>query len=653
MANTRNESKILEIYRNRNRYSNGDQFARALREAGETAEMANRAANGFKQSSTNSSSNAISDITKSGGNAAKGILNFGVDLAAGIAYDQLLADRTAVTISSLSGIFKGIIDAGLSATKQVNNLISVVGENAIKNISDVFKREGDILESITTKGGMAGEFATQFTNEIMRIAPEAQKLGIAFSTVQDATESLLTNSGKFSNYQGETIMKALKISAAYGETAKSILQSAEVFRNVGIGLADASERIEEIGKRSIGQGLSARATTKAVIDNLGKLNEFGFKNGTEGLANMVRQAQALKFNMDETFKVASKAFDPEGAIELSANLQVLGGAFGDLADPIKLMYDVTNNVESLQTSILGAARSLATYNVEQGRFEVTGANLRRAKAMADAMGISMSELTSAAIKGQTQLQALSEIELFDLDDDQKQFVSNLASMKNGVVGIEISKDMAKQLEDLGIKQGFVELGNLTGGQMKKIAEAQQKLASRTTEEVIKDQFTVATRSLNALNSIAYNIQNMARDRIKEDEIYNAVVKEVGGLEKAAEMSPDELNDAYQKVMEKYISTPLQKMKDEMKPYLDRVKQEGGSLLNELNLPELINKGAEEAKKNIKAGAEAMGIDLNVKVDLNSSSPQLASMVVDEIMKNPRARAGFVENILGNKKEYIT
>ena len=94
--------------------------------------------------------------------------------------------------------------------------------------------------------------------------------------------------------------------------------------------------------------------------------------------------------------MGNKVWLPEGGLEVVSNLQVIGGAFGDLNDPIKLMYDATNNVEGLQTAIINASKSLVTYNQEQGRFQVTVANLRRVKAMADELGMSMKDLTDGA-----------------------------------------------------------------------------------------------------------------------------------------------------------------------------------------------------------------------------------------------------------------
>ena len=110
---------------------------------------------------------------------------------------------------------------------------------------------------------------------------------------------------------------------------------------------------------------------------------------------------------------------------------------------LRMMYMATNDVEGLQTAIIGAARSLVTYNAEQGRFEVTGANLRRAKEMAELFGMSMEELTSTGIAGMERLQASTDLALAGLvmEDDEKEFITNLAQMKGGRMVIEVPKDM--------------------------------------------------------------------------------------------------------------------------------------------------------------------------------------------------------------------
>jgi hypothetical protein len=602
--------------------------------------------------STASASGAISSL----GSGIQSVVKNAGEVAFSMVYDQKNYDRAILNVGDLQTAFNTVVATGLSATGQIGNAISGLLSMTTKILDDAFEREGKVLESLTTKAGLVGDIALTLEKTINDgVVPGAQLLGINFETVKSATETLVKNSERFSLYQSQTLLDALKMGAAYGETAAALLESVESFRNVGISLADATVDIEDIGTKSISQGLSARATTKTVIENLDKLNSFGFKNGVEGLGNMVRQAQALKFNMSEVFTVAEKLYDPEAAINLAANLQVVGGAFGDLGDPIKLMYDATNNVESLQTSILGAARSLATYNDEQGRFEVTGINLRRAKAMADAMGISMKELTSAAVKGQVQMQALSEVELFDLTDDQKQFVSNLATMKGGVIGFDVSKEMGAKL---GIKEGFLSLQNLSADQLLKVVKVQEDIAKKTPEQLIRDQYTVATQSLNALNSIAMNIGNVVKGRIQSSDEYKTIVEKLGGLDNIAKMSPEEINEKYNEIIGQYINPTLTQIKEMASKFGDVVTETGGGLLKGAadatgidldKLPEQLMRKAEEVKEAGKEVLRELGI--TVKVDLNSTSPELAEMFVAEIDRNPKLKSDLAGKIFGNKREY--
>jgi hypothetical protein len=651
MANAQNNKNVIAKLA-KGQYSSSGELSNDLSRAGFSTGEANALANQYvgSKSSTSNSGSAIKNL----GSGVQGGLKSAGNILFAPMVDQNNWDRPIVKAGMLQQIFNTVIDNGLNVFKQLGDAVGGAANLFATVVADAYQREGDLLKAFTTKAGMAGQFASGFTESIMAVAPQAQLLGVSFGDLKDATESMVSNSQKFANYQGESVLDAVRISAAYGSTSKALLENVENFRNVGIGLTDASGKIEQIGKRSLSQGLSARATTKTVMDNLGKLNEFGFKNGVEGLGKMVQEAQALNFSMAETFKVASKLYDPEGAIDLSANLQVIGGAIGDLADPIKLMYDATNNVESLQTSILGAAKSLATYNAEQGRFEVTGANLRRAKAMSDALGISMEQLTSSAIKGQVQMQAMSQIELFDLNEDQKQFVSNLASMKDGVVGFELPKDLQKEL---GINQAFLDMSSLNGEQMQKIADAQKRLSERKTDDIIKDQYTVQTQSLNALNSIAMNIGNMARTRINQNEIVNKIKESAGGLDEIAKMTPEEITEKYNEVVQTYINGPLEALKGLSETALDKagsgfdfIKGKTNELLDESGGSDLLKKVEDKGKQLYEEAKKIFG-SVEVKVDLNSSSSELANMVVNEINKDPGLRASFVSSLVKDSKSF--
>jgi len=460
----------------------------------------------------------VGRISSLAGTAIGGLGNIIVSGAESIFKDQLNVQRDLQS-SEISGLLRTVATNVVKPVDLVKGVISTLASNAAGLVADAYDNEAKMLTSISEAGGIMGDLAGVMKEEMLTAAEEATKFGVSMQEARDASAALSKNSGQTKLYTAETVANALKIGNTLTDSAKSIIENAENFRNVGYGLQDATKIIFNAGKASLAQGLTARETTKTLMANLGKLNEYGFKNGVAGLTQMVQQAQSLKLNMDKVFEVANKVFEPEGAIDMAAKLQMIGGAAGDLADPIRAMYDVTNNMEGIQSSIIDTARSLAVFDEAQGRFAVTGINLRVAKARADAMGMSMSEMTSLAIKAANQFEVMSQIDMFPQfkDGDQKEFIKNMAQLgSGGVIGFEIPKEMQKFFGG----QAFVELSNMTGDQVAALQRYQEQIAGASLEDLSRSQFTVQTQMMSDINSIYLLLQNNLRRGVQRTEIYD-------------------------------------------------------------------------------------------------------------------------------------
>jgi hypothetical protein len=213
-------------------------------------------------------------------------------------------------------------------------------------------------------------------------------------------------------------------------------------------------------------------------------------------------------SMQEVFNIADKVMNPEGALEMAANLQVLGGAIGDFNDPLKLMYMSTNNVEGLQDALIGAAGSLATYNTEQGRFEITGVNLRRAQAMAKEMGISYQQLAQGAVAAAEKSSAASDLIArgLTLEPEQTEFLTNIARMKDGKMTIDLGQ--STKLQEIFGKQE-VALDELTDQQAKELLKYQDELKEKTSEDIARGQATSIQNIKRDVNYIALLARNQA------------------------------------------------------------------------------------------------------------------------------------------------
>ena len=281
----------------------------------------------------------------------------------------------------MSGLISGMLDAQGNLLGGMD-LLKKVWKETSGQVGLYYQQQTELLGQINKEAGLTGEFSKAIREELTNTNPELLRMGIGFQELSDAAVSLVQDTGRFLALNSQSWKEAGKTSAAYVGTLSDLVRMYPAFEKIGVGASDATAQIEKAGKGSIALGLQAQKVTKELGANIGKINEYGFQNGIQGLTKMVQKSIEFRMSMETAFKIADDVMDPGKAIDMAANLQAIGGAIGDFNDPLKLMYMATNNVEGLQDALIGVAGSLATYNEEQGRFEITGVNLRKAKAMA-------------------------------------------------------------------------------------------------------------------------------------------------------------------------------------------------------------------------------------------------------------------------------
>ncbi len=376
---------------------------------------------------------------------------------------------------------KGETTGGLMG--MVGRVIGDIGSAIATQLS----QESQLRTDINEKVGMQGELSKGLREEMVAAYPSVLRLGYGIDQLSGMMTNMMGETGRFNLISQGTIEQAAKTARAFVGDLSEMGRVFSQFEKVGIGASDATKAIDKAGISSLSLGLNSKKTTSELRDNLGKLNEFGFANGVQGLNRMVQKANEFRMSMDSVYQVADKVFSPEGALELSANLSVLGGAMGDFADPIKLMYMATNNVEGLQDALIGAAGSLTTYNQEQGRFEITGVNLRKAKAMASELGISYQELAKGAIAASERSAAASALMTSGLimEDKEKEFLTNLSQMKDGKMVIEVPKSLMSELGG----QTEVLLEDLTNAQKTTLLANQEAFEKMSSEDVARGQLS--------------------------------------------------------------------------------------------------------------------------------------------------------------------
>lgn len=399
----------------------------------------------------------------------------------------------------MSDAIKGMVDGG-GNLKGIGDLLKQVLTTAQNQIKLYYEQQTELLHQVNEQAGLTGQFSEDFRKELTEVNPQLLRIGIGFEDLANSSVKVVEQSGKFTALSRETWKEAGYAATAYVGQLGQLVQMYPAFEKIGLGASDTAKEITKAGQRSIELGLQSQKVTKELSGSLGKLNEFGFKNGVQGLAEMVRKSIEFRMNIESVTKIANKVFNPEGAIDLAANLQAIGGAIGDFNDPLKMMYMATNNVEGFTDALIGAAQGLATYNQGQDKFEVIGVNLRKARALADEFGMSMEELNNIAIAAAERSAASAELMAsgLKLDEDQKRFITNIATMKDGKMTIALQGDKLRE----AFSASEIALENLTDDQAKQLMKYQEEFKKLTPEDIVRKQATDIENITRNMNFVA-------------------------------------------------------------------------------------------------------------------------------------------------------
>ena len=437
---------------------------------------------------------------------------------------KLTTNLSSLLIESQMGVTTQV-DRDLNVMKDVVDIIKrnglslntilQSGSEIIDYVLSQLKEESELRYEINSQTSLTGKLSEKLRNDIILSSINAKQYGFSMREVSEIYTTLVSESGKLNLINGELIDKIIPITSALGINLREMTIYLSSFEKLGYGIEDTLNLLNSSLKNSNQLGISSKKVVSDIQQNIGKLNEYGFKEGIQGLEKMIQKTYEFRGEFNSITSIADKVFNPEGALEFVANLQMIGGAIGDFNDPLRLMYMSTNNIEGLQDALVGAATSLATYNEQQKRFEVTGVNLRRAKEMAQQFGISLGELNKMAIAGSERLMANTELLStgLNLSDEQKEFLINMSRMRDGKMTLILPKSLS---DELGIKETNISLDKITKETVDNLFLMREQIKNMSTEEVAMDQLTETQRMSRDISVVA------AYYRVKGSELLKSV-----------------------------------------------------------------------------------------------------------------------------------
>jgi flagellar biosynthesis/type III secretory pathway chaperone len=357
-------------------------------------------------------------------------------------------------------------------TNMATALNKVFGQNR-QRILEIQQAVGDTIPGITKLGGSVND---------------------AFSTMKEISEATKRN-------VIATSEDATKLFAANQILGSSVGTIVSEFTKVGVQFSQIGPQLETSINRIQNLGLNTSQIFSDVESYMGKLNEFNFTGGVDGLAKMASHAAMFRFDMRDTFNLAERALKPEGAIALASAFQRMGVAASDLTDPFQLMYKSLNDPSGLQDSLAKMTQQYVEFDEKTKTFQINPMGMLQLRELGEQTNLSYQNLAESAKAVANLDRALGQIKpgINFASEEDKQLIGNIATMnKQGDYVVNVKNELGESVPK--------KLSELTQPQIDEIIELQKEKGKLKLEDIAVSQLDAQTAMVSNIAAIRQKVE---------------------------------------------------------------------------------------------------------------------------------------------------
>lgn len=368
------------------------------------------------------------------------------------------------------------------------------GANLRKSITDVgalIERAGGINTRTANAVRESIGQTRAVSNEVQKVVAESAKTtGLIGKGAKDNIDlfAAINNAMMRGTYlTDEQITSFQVLGMTANMTAAELATMATSFDTLGYTTDQTLEMMGEMTKQARSYGLNVSEFMDGVNKNLKLMVSYNFKDGVDGLSNMVAQAQSLRIDMSNTVSLADSLMDPDKAIEVAAGFQMLGGSIGKLGDPFQLLHMAQTDMEGLQNSLVDMSAAAVVFNEDTGEFDIPVTEMYRLREAAGLAGMRYEEMADMAMKAAQKTKKLDILgNMNSVPEEQKELIANMGKIgANGNLEITMPDGTVKK-----IGEGFNDLTANDYTQLEKMLDVNKM-----------SELDVAKESMGYLNQI--------------------------------------------------------------------------------------------------------------------------------------------------------
>jgi hypothetical protein len=372
--------------------------------------------------------------------------------------------------------------------KEVNHQISL----GLRYLMDSDK----IIKSTILNLGMSGAKAALMRDSFEQSAGYVASLGGSLEDVGTIMTGYADETGRARVLSAEMVRDITAIGKGTGLGIEQATRLGAQFELMGFDARSTMEYVQGVVDTTERMGVNTTKVLKNVNDNFKRLNTYTFQQGVKGFAQMASYAEKFRVDITQALNAADVARSLEGAIDLAANLQIMGGEFAK-TDPFEMLFLSRNDPAKFTEKITEMTKGVVTFRkMADGSFEkfISPADRDRLAAVAKSLGMEASALTEMAER-QAEIQRMrQQMAGMGLGDKEKELIEGAAIFNKETGRFEVK--LAGKMQDVA---------NLTKAQAESFAKETVSLEKRAKEAMTFEETLKAT--LNELKATLLPILN--------------------------------------------------------------------------------------------------------------------------------------------------
>lgn len=378
-------------------------------------------------------------------------------------YDDILAVQEE--INSLHEEQNDLFEEGIAKQRRMN-----------AEMRQTKERWGEIVQIAKSVWNEAKQGFNQWIKIDNQITKIGRNLGLTTEQTRAYQKNVLDNYGALAARYGMKVEEIIKWQEEYNSNTNRAIQltqeetSALSIMARAVGDTATNEMVSNMDKlggsaqlatdylaqnmaRAQNYGLNATKTAEAFANNIKLASKHTFKEGIDGISKMTLLSQQLKFNMESVAEFSEKFRTVEGAIETSAQLQMLGGNMAmEFSNPLKMMNLAYTSQEEFIQTLLDGMKGMGTFNTKTGLMEFDPISQQKIREYSKITGISYEDLVNPMAQQARIGDIENRVGKGTFSDDDLAWIANKAQYKDGQQTVTYYDERSGEEKTVSVQQ---------------------------------------------------------------------------------------------------------------------------------------------------------------------------------------------------------